>query len=148
MGALLDGMIPYWLASGPNYARRIRARRADMVRFDQIDFFESDYPGFAFSQYLVRRDADEILNFDPNQSRQLLKLELLKFHKCATSLKSDRTDVLMLAQRITSPAELSERSGRSSQSVAGELNRFNTPRIAFGWDRRVISRMQQFAGIL
>src|SRR3546814_1306787 len=77
-----------------------------MSRFDQTDFFEADYPGFAFSQYLVRRDADEILNFDPNQSRELLKLELLKFHRSATSLKSDRADVLMLAQRIISPAEL------------------------------------------
>src|SRR3546814_6940501 len=96
-----------------------------MARFDQTDFFEADYPGFAFSQYLVRRDADEILNFDPNQSRELLKLELLKFHRSATSLKSDRADVLMLAQRIISPAELSERSGRSSQSVVVELKRFN-----------------------
>ncbi|KPH68136.1 hypothetical protein ADT71_01600 [Novosphingobium sp. ST904] len=97
---------------------------------------------------MVRRDADEILNFDPNQSRELLKLELLKFHRSATSLKSDRADVLMLAQRIISPAELSERSGRSSQSVVVELKRFNIPRIAFGWDRRVISKMQQFAEIL
>src|SRR3546814_5055615 len=73
---------------------------------------------------------------------------LLKFHRSATSLKSDRADVLMLAQRIISPAELSERSGRSSQSVVVELKRFNIPRIAFGWDRRVISKMQQFAEIL
>src|SRR3546814_15092503 len=48
VAALLDGSIPYWLASGPNYARRIRVRRADMARFDQTDFFEADYPGFAF----------------------------------------------------------------------------------------------------
>src|SRR3546814_13997705 len=88
------------------------------------------------------------LNFDPNQSWELLKLELLKFHRSATSLKSDRADVLMLAQRIISPAELSERSGRSSQSVVVELKRFNIPRIAFGWDRLVISKMQQFAEIL
>src|SRR3546814_10589054 len=54
----------------------------------------------------------------------------------------------MLAQRIISPAELSERSGRSSQSVVVKLKRFNIPRIAFGWDRRVISKMQQFAEIL
>src|SRR3546814_2973609 len=43
VAALLDGSIPYWLASGPNYARRIRVRRADMARFDQTDFFEADY---------------------------------------------------------------------------------------------------------
>src|SRR3546814_13140552 len=69
VAALLDGSIPYWLASGPNYARRIRVRRADMARFDQTDFFEADYPGFAFSQYLVRRDADEILNFRSEERR-------------------------------------------------------------------------------
>src|SRR3546814_7435448 len=92
-----------------------------------------------WSSDVCSSDLDEILNFDPNQSRELLKLELLKFHRSATSLKSDRADVLMLAQRIISPAELSERSGRSSQSVVVELKRFNIPRIAFGWDRRVRS---------
>src|SRR3546814_16439711 len=107
VAALLDGSIPYWLASGPHYARRIRVRRADMARFDQTDFFEADYPGFAFSQYLVRRDADEILNFDPNQSREFFKLELLKFHSSATSLKSDLADLLLLSTRIISPASLS-----------------------------------------
>src|SRR3546814_20433089 len=100
VAALLDGSIPYWLASGPNYARRIRVRRADMARFDQTDFFEADYPGFAFSHYLIRLDADEILNFDPNQSRAFLKLELLNFHRNATGIKSDRAEVLMLAKQI------------------------------------------------
>src|SRR3546814_10953129 len=83
------------------------------------------------------------LNFDPNQSRELLKPELLTFHRSATSPKSDRADVLMLAQRIISPAELSERSGRSPHSVVVELKRFNTPRLAFGWDRRGIHQLQQ-----
>src|SRR3546814_9005086 len=66
-------------------------------------FFEADYPGFAFSQYLVRRDADEILNFDPNQSRELLKLELLKFHRSATSLKrsEEHTSELKSLMRIS-----------------------------------------------
>lgn len=148
VAALLDGTIPYWLASGPNYARRIWVRRADMALFDHVDFFETDHPGFSFSRYLVRRDADEILNFDPNQSRQLLKQELIKFHRCGNGLRSDRADVLMLAHRVISPSELSERSGRSSLSVVGEMNRLKIPRIASGWDRQLVSKMEQFSGIL
>lgn len=148
VAALLDGTIPYWLASGPNYARRIWVRRADMARFDQVDFVETDHPGFSFSRYLVRRDADEILNFDANQSRQLLKQELIKFHRCGNGLRSDRADVLMLAKRVISPSELSERSGRSSLSVAGEMKRLKIPRIASGWDRQLVSKMKQFSGVI
>lgn len=148
VAALLDGTLPYWLGSGPNFARRIRVRRADMVRFDQVEFIESDYPEFSFSQNLVRRDADEILNFDANQSRELLKQKLIKFNRCGNGLRSDRTDVLMLARRVVSPGEISERSGRSSNSISGEMNRLKVPRIAFGWDRQLVSNMEQFAGIL
>src|SRR3546814_7487535 len=36
VAALLDGSIPYWLASGPHYARRIRVRRADVARFASV----------------------------------------------------------------------------------------------------------------
>lgn len=40
IAALVEGEIPFWMAGGPNYARKIRVLRDDLVKFDDSSFQE------------------------------------------------------------------------------------------------------------
>lgn len=96
------------MTGGPNYARKIRVRRADLVKFDDSIFQETDYPDFPFSNDVTQKGAEDILNIDAPQMRSVRAENLIEFKNCGVSLRADRNSVLCVAKRLIATSEIAE----------------------------------------
>ena len=142
IAALVESEIPYWMTGGPNYARKIRVRRADLVIFDDSVFQETDYPDFPFSNDVTQKGAEDILNIDAPQMRSVRAENLIEFKNSGVSLRADRNSVLRVAERFIATSEIAELHRIDPRRVRYMMKNYNIQRIAFGWERGEVSRMK------
>ena len=142
IAALVEREIPFWMAGGPNYARKIRILRDDLAKYDDTIFEETDYPDFPFSNDVTQKGTEDILNIDAPQMRSVRAENLIEFKNSGVSFRADRNSVLRVAQRLIATSEITELHRIDPRRVRSIMKNYNIQRIAFGWERDEVLRMK------
>ncbi len=146
--AMRSGHLEFWLAPQRIGGRPIPfVKRASvlpdaLMEFETLEFDEDAHPDFRFfSPNMTQLDACELLNVDSAQMVTISEAGGLKFQDAGKRLMIPKARVLLLAQRMMSPAELCLRSGIHPSSVHKAMaDRRDVAKVFVGWNREDVER--------
>lgn len=134
--ALCKGQIEFWLCDDAVSSKSILVRPASLSRFQAQRFNPRDFPDFPFSTTINHNEAGEILNLTFAYMSWLIEDGHLSFEQRGTILVAPKKDVLDLARKMVSPAELGYAMGMTSRAAGREAEAMGVRRIGPGWSRR------------
>ena len=132
---LRRGNLPFWVAGDKVTARTIRVEPTNLARFDEMSFRREDHPEFEFRVECAKCEAEEILNLPPKNLAPLIETGHLEFGREGRILATDLRNVLELAERMTSYAELAAHTGWTYAYACDEAARLGISRVGIGWCR-------------
>ena len=133
--ALRRGKMEYWLSGPAISSRTVRVLPSAFEAFRQVTFDASIYPNFPFESSIVSAEVEEILNVHPANLPLLVEHGLISFERSSNKNFASRVDVVGLAEKMVSSAELSYALKVGPRKVAAVAFRMGARPLGCGWSR-------------